>query len=304
MRVPTHRGRHHHRQPLGEVAQHLEAGRAGAEDDGGLQHGGRHAAARAGSRRPRGGSPGAPRAGRPGAGRRGRRSGARPQSRAASATIVAARRSIAAKSRSTSEWTRKYTTSTPTQARRTASSSSRSPRTTSASAGPRHVAQLRGVADEAAHGVALGEQPGGQASADVAGGAGDEVSHTTMLPCGRRLGMSTAGVHPSCRDDPAGGPRSGTARTPAVIGRVTAAADPGVVRAPTPTVRWGSTRLIRPIRRQPSPSPVTVASDSFPRAGVAVMGGESADGTGGERVGAIEDVGRCPEPMDPDSRGP
>ena len=40
--------------------------------------------------------------------------------------------------------------------------------------GPRHVAQLRGVADEAAHGVALGEQPGGQASADIAGGAGDE----------------------------------------------------------------------------------------------------------------------------------
>ena len=34
----------HHRQPLGQVAQHLEAGAAAAEHDGGLQHGGRHAA--------------------------------------------------------------------------------------------------------------------------------------------------------------------------------------------------------------------------------------------------------------------
>ena len=34
------------------------------------------------------------------------------------------------------------------------------------------------------------------------------------------------------------------------------------------------------------------------------MGGESADGTGGERVGAVEDVGRGPEPVDPDPCGP
>ena len=34
------------------------------------------------------------------------------------------------------------------------------------------------------------------------------------------------------------------------------------------------------------------------------MGGECADGTGGGRVGAVEDVGRGPEPVDPDACGP
>ena len=45
IRLCTHRGRDHHRQPLGEVAQHLERRRSRAEHDRGPQHRGRHAGA-------------------------------------------------------------------------------------------------------------------------------------------------------------------------------------------------------------------------------------------------------------------
>jgi hypothetical protein len=57
--------------------------------------------------------------------------------------------------------------------------------------GPRDLPQLGGVADQATHGVALGEESGGQSAADVAGGAGDEMSHASMLLCFRGVGMST-----------------------------------------------------------------------------------------------------------------
>ena len=76
-------------------------------------------------------------------------------------------------------------------------------------AGPRDVAQLRGVAHEAAHGVALGQEPRGQPPADVAGGAGDEMSHGSMLPCGGRVGMSTDDVGPLAGTGCAGSTRQG-----------------------------------------------------------------------------------------------
>ena len=44
IRVSTQRGHDHHRQPFGEVAEHLEAGAAAPQHDGGLQHDRRHAA--------------------------------------------------------------------------------------------------------------------------------------------------------------------------------------------------------------------------------------------------------------------
>ena len=96
-------------------------------------------------------------------------------------------------------------------------------------AGPRDVAQLRGVAHQAAHGVALGQEPRGQPAADVAGGAGDEMSHGSMLPRGGRVGMSTDDVglvgHGLCRVDPTEGPRSGTGPAVPATGRVRTAAD-------------------------------------------------------------------------------
>ena len=46
-------GRDHHRQALGQVAQHLERGRAGSDDHGGPQHRGRHAGGQQDARRPR-----------------------------------------------------------------------------------------------------------------------------------------------------------------------------------------------------------------------------------------------------------
>ena len=101
-------------------------------------------------------------------------------------------------------------------------------------AGPRDVAQLRGVAHQAAHGVALGQEPRGQPPADVAGGAGDEMSHGSMLPCGARVGMSTDDVGPSQARAVPGLPDRGTtvgyrSGGPAT-GRVRTAADQVEVR--------------------------------------------------------------------------
>ena len=163
-----------------EVADHLEARRARADHDPGLQHGGRRRARPAGSRPPRAATPGAPScAGPPAAGRRGRRRGAR-------------------RKRPRRGWPRRggrvrRSRGRPWRARgRTRRRRPRTPRRRTTGrpcrrAAPRPGpptgcrAELGRVADEATHGVAVVEEPGDEPGADVAGGPDDQTVHRPIV---------------------------------------------------------------------------------------------------------------------------
>jgi hypothetical protein len=74
-------------------------------------------------------------------------------------------------------------------------------------AGPRDVAQFRGAPGSARR---RPRPESRQPAADVAGGAGDEMSHGSMLPRGGRVGMSTDEVGPSQARAVPGRPGRGT----------------------------------------------------------------------------------------------